>query len=66
MPARAQLVRPGLLLPGGDAQLQLDQVDAGDLSVTGCSTCSRVFISMKKNSSGRSPATMNSTVPAPV
>ena len=24
------------------------------ISVTGCSTCSRVFISMKKNSSGRS------------
>ena len=35
-------------------------------SVTGCSTCSRVFISMKKNSSGRSAETMNSTVPAPV
>ena len=34
-------------------------------SVTGCSTCSRVFISMKKNSSGASAPTMNSTVPAP-
>ncbi|CFS25423.1 Uncharacterised protein [Mycobacterium tuberculosis] len=34
-------------------------------SVTGCSTCSRVFISMKKNSSGRCAETMNSTVPAP-
>ena len=34
-------------------------------SVTGCSTCRRVFISMKKNSSGRSADTMNSTVPAP-
>ena len=33
------------------------------ISVTGCSTCRRVFISMKKNSSGRSPETMNSTVP---
>ncbi len=36
------------------------------ISVTGCSTCRRVFISMKKNSSGRSAETMNSTVPAPV
>ena len=34
-------------------------------SVTGCSTWRRVFISMKKNSSGRSADTMNSTVPAP-
>ncbi len=34
-------------------------------SVTGCSTCRRVFISMKKNSSGASALTMNSTVPAP-
>ena len=35
-------------------------------SVTGCSTWSRVFISMKKNSPGASAETMNSTVPAPV
>lgn len=43
-------------------------------SVTGCSTWSRVFISMKKKSrtpsgtgwSGSRPGTMNSTVPAPV
>ena len=37
-------------------------------SVTGCSTCSRVFISMNQKRSGRSPSepsTMNSTVPAP-
>ena len=33
------------------------------ISVTGCSTCRRVFISMKKN--WRSAPTMNSTVPAP-
>ena len=33
-------------------------------SVTGCSTCRRVFISRKKNSwASPSPATMNSTVP---
>jgi hypothetical protein len=32
------------------------------ISVTGCSTCSRVFISMNQNS--RSGLTMNSTVPA--
>ena len=37
-------------------------------SVTGCSTCSRVFISMNQTPSGRSPfepSAMNSTVPAP-
>ena len=37
-------------------------------SVTGCSTCSRVFISMNQKPSGRSPrapSAMNSTVPAP-
>ena len=35
-------------LAGGDPQLQLDQVEAGDrASVTGCSTWSRVFISRK-------------------
>ena len=37
-------------------------------SVTGCSTCSRVFISMNQKRSGRSPSrpsAMNSTVPAP-
>jgi hypothetical protein len=32
---------------GGDADLLLDDIDAGDLSVMVCSTCSRVFISMK-------------------
>ena len=36
------------------------------ISVTGCSTWSRVFISMKKNSSGALSETRNSTVPAPV
>jgi hypothetical protein len=36
------------------------------ISVTGCSTCSRVFISRKKKSRGWSASTMNSTVPAPV
>ena len=40
-------------LARGDAQLLLDQVEPVTTSVTGCSTCSRVFISMKKNSSGR-------------
>jgi hypothetical protein len=36
-------------------------------SVTGCSTCSRVFISMKKKFIEPSSrcSTMNSTVPAP-
>ena len=37
-------------------------------SVTGCSTCSRVFISMNQKPSARSPfapSAMNSTVPAP-
>ena len=37
-------------------------------SVTGCSTCRRVFISMKKKPSARrpfEPSAMNSTVPAP-
>ena len=34
-------------LAGGDAQLQFDQVEPGVASVTGCSTCRRVFISMK-------------------
>jgi hypothetical protein len=37
-------------------------------SVTGCSTCSRVFISMNQMRSGRRPSdasAMNSTVPAP-
>jgi hypothetical protein len=34
----------------GGAQLQVDEVDAAvTSSVTGCSTWSRVFISMKKN-----------------
>ncbi len=38
------------------------------LSVTGCSTWSRVFISMNQKRSGLSPSeasAMNSTVPAP-
>jgi hypothetical protein len=38
------------------------------ISVTGCSTCRRVFISMKKkwpDSDACCPSTMNSTVPAP-
>jgi hypothetical protein len=35
------------LLAGGDADLLAHDVDAGDRSVTGCSTCTRVFISMK-------------------
>ena len=38
------------------------------ISVTGCSTCSRVFISMNQKPSGLSPfdaSTMNSIVPAP-
>ncbi len=34
-------------------------------SVTGCSTWSRVFISMKQYAPGSAPGTMNSTVPAP-
>jgi hypothetical protein len=34
-------------LAAGDAQLQLDQIEAVMASVTGCSTCNRVFISMK-------------------
>ena len=34
--------------PQRDTQLPLDQIDAAVIaSVTGCSTCSRVFISMK-------------------
>ena len=35
-------------------------------SVTGCSTCSRAFISRKKCVDGSSASAMNSTVPAPV
>ena len=34
-------------LTRGDAQLGLGEVDPGDQPVTGCSTWSRVFISMK-------------------
>ena len=49
---------------GGDPQLLLDQVDAVDTaSVTGCSTCSRVFISRKKNSRVAG-SSRHSTVPA--
>jgi len=54
------------LLPGRDAELQLNQVDAGDHLGYRVFDLQRVFISMKKNSSGRSAETMNSTVPAPV
>jgi hypothetical protein len=32
---------------GGDPQLQLHEVEPVTSSVTGCSTCRRVFISMK-------------------
>ena len=35
------------VVAGGGADLFEDQVDAGDHSVTGCSTWMRVFISMK-------------------
>jgi len=31
----------------GDEQLRFDDIDAVTSSVTGCSTCTRVFISMK-------------------
>lgn len=34
-------------LAGGDAQLPFDEVLPVIISVTGCSTCRRVFISMK-------------------
>ncbi len=34
-------------------------------SVTGCSTCRRVFISMNQNDVGSSAGTRNSTVPTP-
>ncbi len=34
-------------LAAGDAQLRLHQIDAVTISVTGCSTWMRVFISMK-------------------
>jgi hypothetical protein len=37
----------GQRLARGDAQLPLDQVQPVIISVTGCSTCRRVFISMK-------------------
>lgn len=49
-------------LAEGDAQLPLDEVDAGDQLVTGCSTWRRVFISMKNTSL---PSETNSIVPAP-
>jgi hypothetical protein len=49
-------------LAGGDAELELDQVEAGDASVTGCSTCRRVLTSRKLMTP--SSPTMNSTVPA--
>ena len=39
------------MLAGGDAKLQLHQVEARRRSVTGCSTCSRAFNSMKQISS---------------
>ena len=32
----------------GDIDLLLDEIDAGDFLMTGCSTWMRVFISMKK------------------
>ncbi len=54
------------MLTGRHPQLLLDEIEPVTISVTGCSTCSRVFISMKKYSSGRAEATMNSTVPTPV
>ena len=34
---------------GGDVELQLDEVDAGDHLGDGCSTCSRVLTSMNEN-----------------
>ena len=37
----------GQMLAGGDADYLLDEIDAGDESVTGCSTWRRVFISRK-------------------
>ena len=61
-------------LAGGDAELELDEVDAlaalvgptrTTSSVTGCSTWRRVFISRKKNSPV-ALSSRNSTVPAPV
>ena len=49
-------------------QLPFHQIFAGDRSVTGCSTCSRVFISMNQMRSADKPpeaSAMNSMVPAP-
>ena len=40
-------------LAAGHPDLLFHQVDTGDHLVTGCSTCRRVFISMKKKSPGR-------------
>ena len=60
------LLRPRQRLAAGDAQLRVHEIDAGrPASVTGCSTCRRVFISRKKNrASSPSPSSRNSTVPA--
>jgi hypothetical protein len=61
LPERQRLAR-------GDAELPFDQILAGNSSVTGCSTWSRVFISMNQMRSGFSPSdasAMNSIVPAP-
>jgi hypothetical protein len=60
---RQRLLPQRKRLAGCDAQLPLDKVEAGHHLGHRCSTCSRVFISMKKNSP--SAETMNSTVPAP-
>jgi hypothetical protein len=40
-------LREGQLLAGRHHDLRAHDVHAGDHSVTGCSTCTRVFISMK-------------------
>ena len=49
-------------LPSATASCQATRSWPVMASVTGCSTCNRVFISMKKNSS---PQSRNSMVPAP-
>jgi len=49
-------------LPGATRSCSSTRSRPVTISVTGCSTCSRVFISMKKWASAFEPSTMNSTV----
>ncbi len=44
---RDGLLRQRQRFARGDAQLPLHQIQAVTISVTGCSTCRRVLISMK-------------------